>query len=83
MITQEDDKLLDECMTPKWRDFVSSDKIEKKIEKLSKERDVAKNKAEGYKIYSQLKTDNFKSMKIKLNDLKEWQKKNPEKAIPE
>ena len=31
MITQEDDKLLDECMTPKWRDFVSSDKIETEI----------------------------------------------------
>ena len=31
MITKEDVKLLDGWVTPKWRDFVSSDKIEEEI----------------------------------------------------
>ena len=31
MITKEDAKLLDECTGGKWREFVSSDKIEEEI----------------------------------------------------
>ena len=27
MITKEDAKLLDECMPPKWRDFISKDEV--------------------------------------------------------
>ena len=44
MITKEDAKLLDECMTPKWRDFVSSDKIDEEIIKIKEEMSQGKRK---------------------------------------